>query len=444
MKPQTKKRLAAACAAMLSLSMLAACTDTGESAGTASAASDTASATGEPVTITYSQFSAGDTNIDTLEAMIAAFEEDNPDVKVELQTTGYDDYFTALATKMAGNGAPDCFELNLENFLSYAIRDSIEPLDEYFDRLGASKDDYATGPLNAATYDGKVYGIPQTYSTVVLFYNKDLFDQAGVSYPTEDWTWEDETEAAEKIRALGDDIWGMYQPVTYNELYKAVQQNGGSLVSDDGTEFTMNSPENVETLSMMLSRACGDNRVMPNTVDLAGRGDSDLFKEGKLGMLLTGIWMFDDFSQNIQDFNWDIAVEPGNTQKATHLFSNMAAINKNIDQEKKDAAFRFLNYMATNEKCVKLRVDASWELPVVADEAELAPYLEQTPPDNRQAVMDSMEYSVAPPALIEYGAVVDTMTPILDDAVLNNRPAQETLDEIQEQLTSKNLMNPKS
>ena len=442
-----KKQITAAIlTAMMALGAFSGCASSSSPAsGTSgSGASGKAEepAAGGKVKIVYSQFSAGDTNAETLQQMIDNFTADNPGIEVEVQSAGYNDYFTALATKMAGNGAPDCFELNLENFLSYAIRDNIEPLDSYFADAGADKSLFAAGPINAATYGDKVYGIPQTFSTVVLIYNKSLFDQAGIPYPTDDWTWEDETEAAKKIKALGDDIWGMYQPVTYNELYKSVKQNGGSLVSDDGKEFTMNSKQNIETLSMMLSRVRGNDRVMPNAEDLAGRGDWDLFKEGKLGMIHTGIWAFGDFSENIKDFAWDIAVEPGNTSKATHLFSNMAVVNKSASAEKKDAAFRLLYYMATNEKDVSLRVEKQWELPVVADDAALAPYLTQTPPDNRQAVMDSMEFAVAPPALIEYGAVVDSMKQILDAAVVSDTSAEDVMNSIQDELVSKKLMNP--
>ena len=75
----------------------------------------------------------------------------------------------------------------------------------------------------------------------MLVYNKDLFDQANIDYPTSDWTQEDVQAAAEAIRALGDDIYGIYQPVTYNEFYKVAAQYGGSLLSEDGTQFTINS-----------------------------------------------------------------------------------------------------------------------------------------------------------------------------------------------------------
>lgn len=394
------------------------------------------------VKIIYSQFSAGDSNADTLQQMADDFMAENQDVEVEIQSKGYDEYFTALATKMAGSGAPDCFELNLENFLSYAIRDNLEPLEDYFARLGADKTVYAAGPLKAAEYNQKIYGIPQTFSTVVLIYNKNLFDQAGVEYPDSSWTWKEENEAAQKIRALGEDIWGVYQPVSYHELYKAVKQNGGSLLSEDGKQFTMAQEANRETLDMMLARVSGPDRVMPNAEDLAGRGDWDLFKEGKLGMIHTGIWAFQDFKENISEFEWDIAVEPGNTMKATHLFSNMAAINKAATQDKKDAAFRFLNYMAVNPKAVELRLQKQWELPVISEESTMQMYLSQTPPSNKKAVLDSMQYAVAPPALIEYAAVAEMIKNRLDNAVLNGDKAADVLKQIQEELVNKNLMNP--
>lgn len=398
-----------------------------------------AAKTGTKTKIVYYQFSAGETNSELLSSMIDKFEEANPDVEVELQSAAYADYFTALATRMAGNDVPDCFELNMENFLTYAIRDAIEPLDSYFESTGLSKEVYSEGPINAATYNNKLYAIPQSFSTVVLFYNKALFDQAGISYPTDEWTWADERAAAGKIKALGEDIWGTFQPVSYHEIYKTVKANGGSLVSDDGRAFTMNSPENIETLQMMLDRVTGEGRVMPNSEDLAGRGDWDLFKSGNLGMIHTGIWAFGDFTANITDFQWDIVVEPGNKSNASHFFANVACVSK--QSKNKEAAFRLINFLASNEEVVKMRLDAGWELPTISDDGLMAQYLEITPPDNREAVMKSLDNAVAPPALLKYSEVVDTMTPLLEAAVLNGSSAEETLNKIQDAVVSKGLMN---
>lgn len=116
--------------------------------------------------------------------------------------------------------------------------------------------------LSAFNVGGKQYGLPGNFSNVVLVYNKDLFDQAGVAYPTADWTQDDLQAAAEAIRALGDDIFGIYQPITYNEFYKVAAQYGGSLLNEDLTEFTINSPRTSRPRRSWLT-ACSSPTCSP-------------------------------------------------------------------------------------------------------------------------------------------------------------------------------------
>jgi multiple sugar transport system substrate-binding protein len=86
----------------------------------------------------------------------------------------------------------------------------------------------------------------------VLIYNKDLFDQAGVAYPTADWTWADADAAALKIKALGDDYYGLIQPISTYENFKVVKQYNGGLLNDDNTAFTVNRAENVQALQRLV------------------------------------------------------------------------------------------------------------------------------------------------------------------------------------------------
>ena len=161
-------------------------------------------ASAEDVTITYACFSGSGEHEDTLKKMVEVFESKNPGIKVDVQLTGYKDYFTSLATKVGGGNAPDVFEMNMENYLAYMLRGQCLDLTN----MGIDTSAFSAGSLNAVSSDGKLYAVPESFSTCVMFYNKALFDQAGVSYPTDDWTWADAQAAAEKIRALGDDNWG--------------------------------------------------------------------------------------------------------------------------------------------------------------------------------------------------------------------------------------------
>ena len=218
-----------------------------------------------------------------------------------------------MQTRVAGCTAPDCYELNIENFASYAAKGALAEI------TGVDLSGLDETALSAFNVGGKQYGLPGNFSNVVLVYNKDLFDQAGVAYPTADWTQDDLQAAAEAIRALGDDIFGIYQPITYNEFYKVAAQYGGSLLNEDLTEFTINSPENVQAAQVMVDRVLVSN-VQPTEVQMGGMGDWDLFMSGRLGMIPTGIWAFNTFAEGC-DFAWDIAVEPGAVQKATHFFT---------------------------------------------------------------------------------------------------------------------------
>ena len=284
------------------------------------------------------------------------FEKQNPDIKVEIETVGFGDYFTKLATVIAGGNAPDVFELNYENFNTYASKGVLFNLDNLIKQSGYDLSIINKNALEAFQVASTQYGLPYSFSNVILIYNIDLFDKAGVSYPTNEWTWEDVLSAAQKIRALDPMIFGIYQPVTFNELYKMVQQNNGSLLSDDGTAFTVNRPENIETLQYMVDRVLKYN-VMPTDAQMAGMGDWDLFISGRLGMIVTGSWAFPTFKEKA-DFNWDIAVEPGNKKKATHFFSNGLVMSK--DTKKAEASFKWMTFLSSSKEVAEGRVKANW------------------------------------------------------------------------------------
>ena len=167
---------------------------------------------GEEVTITYCNFNASGGNEEVLDTMYEKFHEEYPNITVDIETIGYDDYFTLMQTRVAGGTAPDCYELNIENFASYASKGVLADLS------GADTANFNETALGAFNVDGVQYGLPGNFSNVILIYNKDLFDQANLEYPSDDWTWEDAETAAKAIKELGDDIYGIYAPVTYNEF----------------------------------------------------------------------------------------------------------------------------------------------------------------------------------------------------------------------------------
>lgn len=387
-----------------------------------------------PVTIRFANFSgAGEGPAEALEEMRLAFEEKHSNIKVEIETIGFGEYFTQMQTRVAGGTAPDAYELNYENFIPYAKLGVLEDLEPHFAANQFDRSTVFEQALNAFSTDGVQYGMPASFSNVLLIYNKELFDQADAEYPAVDWTWKEMDEAAAKIRALGDDIFGIHQGVHFFEFFKAVQQNGGNLFNEDMTAFTVNTPENIETLEHLANRINVSN-VMASEVQLSGIGDWELFKDGRLGMIITGVWAFPDFVANA-NFDWDVQIEPGHTQKATHFFSNGFVINK--DSDKKDAAYKWIEFMSASREAAEIRIAANWELPAVTYPDVLEAYLNEPKPANRQAVFDSLEYLVTPPVIQQFGEMNDIITMHLSMAAQGSVSAEQALEAAQKELSEK-------
>lgn len=371
-------------------------------------------------TIRYFTFSAAPDHLEDLDTIIEAFKAENPDVDIVVETAPFADYFTLLQAGVASGDAPDVFELNYENFVTYAANDTLYDLSG----LVSADAPYYPRALEAFQYDGKQLALPETFSTVLLFYNKDLFDQAGVAYPTADWTWEDARTAAQAIRALGDDIWGLFSPVQFWEFYKKAAQNGEcKFFNDEMTESTLNSQACVDTLNLMISFM--QDGVMPTAEQLSGVAEGDLFNSGKLGMLVTGIWMFSAFAE--APFAWDVQLEPMINQHAHHFFANGVAVS--ATSANPEAAAKWAEFLTASETAATVRVESAWELPALDEPAYFESYLTQTPPANRAAVFQALESPVTPPVIVRQNEMQDAVNALITRVVDGELTAQEAMNQ---------------
>lgn len=374
--------------------------------------------------ITYFTFSAAPDHLEDLDAMIQAFQAENPGITVNVETAPFDEYFTKLQALIAGGQAPDVFELNYENFVTYASKDTLLDLtplvaaDESFD-----PSIFYPRAFELFSLDGKQYGLSESFSNVVLLYNKDLLEQAGAPLPADDWTWDDAVAAAKQVTDPAQGQWGLFKPTQFWEFYKTAYQFGCDFFNADRTAVQINDPACVDALTFMVNLSLED-KVMPTDAEMGGMGDDALFQQGKLAMWVNGIWQF----TALQDapFQWDIAVEPGADRKGTHFFSNAVVISK--DTENPDAAWAWLKFFTSSPDAVQVRLDSAWELPALNNPALFEEYLAQAPPANRQAVFDSLNDLVTPPVIAKQNEMQDAINRQLDKARLGQITPQEALD----------------
>lgn len=363
-------------------------------------------------TINYFTFSAAPDHLGTLKAMVAAFEKKNPKIHVNIQTASYNDYFTKLKTRVAGNQAPDTFELNYENFVTYAAAGTLLNFNTQSAKDKAfKKSAYYGKAYDVFAMNGKQYGVPASYSTVVLFYNKDLFKTAGVATPTSSWDWSDEAAASAALKVkLPEGTYADYQPTQFWEFYKVLGQSGGKFLSADKKQALFNKQPGVTALTWLTSKVA--KGYMPTKAQMGTLDDGAMFKAGKLAMLHTGIWMFDAFKD--VPFGWDIAVEPGGVTPGNHFFAN--AIVASAKSKNPAAAWKWAQFMTSDPSAVKLRIAAAWEIPAVSDKSSLAGYLAKTPPANRAAVFEALKNPITPPVIRQQNEMQDTVNAWLEKA----------------------------
>jgi len=382
------------------------------------------------VTVSYFTFSAAPDHLNTLKALIQIFEKKHPNIQISFQTAPYADYFTKLQTQIAGGQAPDAFELDYGTFYGYASSGAL---------LNLSKVAKTDPSFNPGIYYPKAYsafalgktqfGLPESYSDVLLFYNKDLFRAAGVPFPTAKWTWKDEMAAAKKLTNASKGVWGDYQPIQFYEFYKVLAQNGGSFFNAKKTKATFDSPAGIAAAQWLFSKP---GVVMPTQEQQGGLADDAMFKLGKFAMWHNGIWQF--AAMKDAPFQWDVVVEPAGKVKANHFFANTVAASSKTKHPKE--TWEWLKFLAGSHESVKARIGSSWELAPVKDKAAYAAYLKQRPPVNRQAVLDALNNPVLTPTIKAESQMQDIVGKALEKAELGQVPVAQALHDAANQVNA--------
>jgi len=386
-----------------------------------------APAPAEVTTIKVMSFFAYD-NPEVEAAVVKAFEEKNPDIKVEFESVPMSDIFLKYKTLIAGDVAPDVMAMNFDNAYVFGAMGALEPLDEWIAKGGYDTSTVFKSTLDMFKVEGVQYSLPATFSDVVLFFNKDLFDAANLEYPQRDWTQEDLVAAAKALTADTDsdgkiDQWGY----TFPWWPVVLEMYGASIWSEDGTTCTLNSPEGVKAIQSIVD-ARYDGKFSPTADNLAEQGDWDMFIAGKLAMFPTGPWAVQPFNDKITGFTYDIAHMPAGDKQATHVYANayaMAAASKN-----KEAAWKFLAFAAGPEG-TKIRQDGKYEISPVKEIAEkyYLAALAGANPESAIVFMEVQDYAVAQPVHANWQQIHDSIYPELDLALTQAKPVQQALDD---------------
>lgn len=221
---------------------------------------------------------------------IDRFIQSNPHVEVEhtiVPVESWSDFIQKWVTMIGSGNAPDLTNIALEGFLMAVENNLVMPLDEIIaadSDMIALKPNFAQSLLDGFSYEGKQYGIPNGTQTMVVYYNKDLFDAAGVEYPQSGWSWEEFRETAKAL--TGDGVYGWGLPLSNWHLAPFWISNGAYPCSKDYSTPTLNSPEMIASLEFVRTLYLED-KVMP---DPTGVDVYAQFAAGGIAMVGAGRW----------------------------------------------------------------------------------------------------------------------------------------------------------
>ena len=245
------------------------------------------------------------------------------------------DYYTVLQTALAGDEAPDLFWLD-QGSMTWAYDDVLLPIDDYLaadDRETANPDDYFPGVWNTAIINDHVYGLPWIAQPVVLFYNKDIFDEMGVEYPNPDWTWDEFKQAAMDL--TNEEHYGFTMRVDWPPPEIWVWSYGGNMVSDDLTEAPIDTPEVIEGVEMWASMLWNPEYCAPEEI-IAEEGFEAMMRAGRVAMFMGGA--ADDYERSTEGTVGVSMVPQGPAgENVTYAWTAYTAIN--ADTEHPDEAY---------------------------------------------------------------------------------------------------------
>lgn len=304
-------------------------------------------------------------------AIIAAFEAENPDIQVQLEPVGSGDYYARILTQIAAGDPPDLLQIGDDAVPMFVDRGAFVSLEPYINgEFPLDTSIYLPGMLEPGNWNGEQYLLPKDYSPMAVYYNKNLFDAAGVPYPQDGWTWEDFLSTAQALTVRDGDTttqWGVQLPAAWTTGFEYwVAAAGGRLISEDGSTFVgyMDSPE-VQKAVQFYADLYNLYSVAPPPADMNsfGGGNSE-FDNGAAAMRIFGRWPQAGIKEN-PNINLGVVGLPAGAKRANVLFWGGFGIS--ALSENPEAAWRFLRYYVGSEGA---EVWKDWALPAVASVAE--------------------------------------------------------------------------
>lgn len=361
-------------------------------------------------------------------AYVAGAKLDDPNVKVAFSGPAIGDYYTKLPTQLKGSDAP-CI-VTLQNGQVTPYVNALEPLDSYAKDAGVNIGDYDKSMIKQLSVDGKVYALPYDAEPGVVFYNKSMFEKAGVPAPAVDWTTDDFVKAAKATTR--DGVYGFAVGQGVSPISTFMAANGESYVADDGTP-NLKDPNLIKRFQWYVDLATKEKVAKPLESSGGTFPDIDAFGSSQAAMLINGTWDLLHEQQMIGKDNLGVATIPSDNGKSRGSIAGTGfALTKSCGDKK--AAFAAIKAMTSAKSQQSVAKDRS-QVPARAD--SLDAWSASVGPEAAAVVKQLTSNGAVYPAPKNFTQLNSLFTQYEVDAFSGKSSAEDVLNQISAALGNK-------
>jgi multiple sugar transport system substrate-binding protein len=399
----------------------------------AAGTTEKAAKTEGPVEVTFwSLFTGGDGEF--FDAMVAEFNRTHTDIVAKTDTVKFDNYYTKLTTALSANSAPDVVVVHQSNLLGYVPKGVFMPLDDLLAKMNAPLSDFVAAPLDATKYEGKTYALPLDVHALIMYYNKDLFAQAGIT--TVPQTYEQLIAAATAVQAktgamgiAADNTTATYKAYTLTRLFMSfLKQQGVDLLTADNKKANFNNAAGEKALKGLIDMV-HVSKTTPAGLDYDGAVNA--FKLGKAAIHFNGVWATGGFEKQAGLNFGAVGLPPMMGVPATWSGSHTLAIpvQKTSNPAKLEAAMTFMLWM-TEHGDMWAKAGHIPTRKSVYDKAEFKALA------YRKDYAASAAYAFPSPAISAWQEIYSTISDMLEFAVASNQNVKTALGDMEKKINS--------
>ena len=365
---------------------------------------------------------------------IARFNENNPDVEVKqtcVPVTSWSDFIQKWITMSTSGEAPDVINIGLEAVQMAVSNDLLMPLDEIVSEdqdLSKVKEEYAPVLLDGFSVDDNLYGLPNGTQTMVMYYNKTMFDEAGLEYPKDGWTWDEFYEDAKKLTKSDGSVYGFGLSSSYFQLTPWWSTNNTALV-DENQNPALNSKKMVES-DEFLDKLVKE-KVTPDPIS------SDvytMFSSKQLAMVGAGRWVLNTWQDaGLTNADFDCVQWPVNEKEGSVFGGAAWCISKNT--ENKELSIELLKSLVSEETLKAVAAGGQQVPPTesLATDTEIM----GTTPDNIEGIWKAVTVASPVAAPTYFGDLEQTTLRCMEEVFSGGKDVQQALDDAQKEVEEK-------